>query len=265
MSNINFSTLNRSFFGLTTSGANSLFGSTGLSSVSSTASLLSDYASIRNGSYTKLLRSYYNKIDSEDSDKASTTTKKTTTADRLTNSQLLSEKEAAGKLRSSAAELVQTGKDSLFNKKEVKGKDGTVSKDYDTDAIYSAVSDFVKNYNSTVEALGNSSTSSVLNSGNRMVSYTNAMAKSLSKVGITVGLNNKLTLDEEKFKAADMSNVKTLFNGIGSYAYSVSASASSMANAASAQLSQRNGGLYTSTGAYGSSYAYSGSLYSSFY
>lgn len=264
MASINFSTLNQSYFGLTSSGASSLFGSlSNTNSFSNTSSLLSDYASIKNGSYSKLLRSYYNKINSEES--KSTTTDKTTNADKLTNAQLLSEKDAAKGLKNSAAKLLQTGEDSLFNKKEVKDKDGKVTQEYDTDAIYGAVSDFVKNYNSTVEALGSSNTNSVLSTGSRMVSLTSAMAKNLSKVGITVGLNNKLTLDEEKFKAADMSNVKTLFNGTGSFAYNISSSASSIANSASSQLSRLNGGLYTDTGAYGSSYAYSGSLYSNFF
>lgn len=264
MSSINFSTLNRSYFGLTGSGASALFGSlSNTNSLSNTTSLLSDYASIKNGSYSKLLRSYYEKAD-EDANNTSTTNK-TTAADKLASSQLLTEKDAAKNLRSSAAKLLQTGEDSLFNKKEVKDKDGNVTEEYDKDAIYSAVSDFVKNYNSTVETIGNSNTSSVLNSGSRMVSLTSAMAKNLSKAGITVGVNNKLTLNEEKFKQADMSNVKTLFNGTGSYAYNISFSASSIANTASSQLSRMNGGFYTDTGAYGSSYAYSGSLYSSFF
>lgn len=265
MSSINFSTLNQSFFGLTGSGASTLFGSLSASnSLSNTAGLLSDYASIRNGSYSKLLKSYYSKVDSDSSESTSSASS-TTAADKLTNTQLLSEKDAAKNLRSSAAKLLQTGEDSVFNKKKVTGEDGGTTEEYDTDAIYSAVSDFVKNYNSTVDALGNSNTSSVLNSGSRMVSLTGAMAKNLAKVGITVGFNNKLSINEETFKKSDMNNVKTLFNGTGSYAYSVSSSASSIANSASSQLSRLNGGLYTDTGAYGSSYAYSGSLYSSFF
>lgn len=263
MASFNFSILNQSYFGVTSSGASSLFGSfSATGSVSGTSSLLSDYASIKNGSYTKLLKSYYKKIDSESE---SSSTDKTTTTDKLTNTRLISERDAAKELKNSATKLVQTGEESLFNKKEVKDKEGNVTKEYDTEAIYSAVSDFVKNYNSTIEALGNSNTGSVLNAGGSMVSLTGAMAKTLSKVGITVGLNNKLSLDEEKFKEADMNTVNTLFNGTGSYAYSISSSASSIVNSASSQLSQLNGGIYTSTGAYGSSYAYSGSLYSSFF
>ncbi len=254
--------LNTSYFGVTSSGVSSLFGSLGgtsISNVSAMSGILSDYASIKNGSYNKLLTSYYNKLNSEDSEGTKQTTNKTT------NTQLVSERDSAKELKDSADKLLKTGKDSLFNKTEIKQKDGSVKEDYDVDAIYKAVSDFVKDYNSTVENIGNSDARSVLTTGSNMVSFTKAMAKGLSDVGITVGLNNKLTIDEEAFKAADMSKVKSLFNGTGSFAYSVASSASTMANAANSQLAQLNGSLYTNTGAYGSSYAYTGSLYTSYF
>lgn len=252
--------LNTSYFGITSSGASSLFGSLSGTGTSPMSSLLSDYASIKNGSYTKLLTSYYNKINSEDSGTASSTK-----TDKTTNTQLVSERDAAKELKDSASKLLATGNESLFAKKEIKNEDGSVKEDYDVDAIYKAVSDFVKDYNTTVEAMGNSGVNSVLSTGSNMVSFTKAMAKGLADVGITVGLNNKLSIDEESFKGADMSKVKSLFNGTGSFAYSVSTSASSMANSATSQLARLNGGLYTSTGAYGSSYGYSGSLYTSIF
>lgn len=265
MSSINFSMLNQNYFGVSSSGVSSLFGSlsgSNAGSVSGMSGLLSDYASIRSGSYGKLLRTYYSQGNADE--KASSASDSVSN-NKLTNTQLITERDAAKNLKESAAKLLKSGEDSLFNKKEVKGEDGKVSSEYDMDAIYDAVSDFVKDYNSTVETLGKSNTNSVLNAGSRMVSLTSAMAKNLSKVGITVGLNNKLTVDEEKFKEADISNVKTLFNGTGSYAYSVSTSASSINNSAVSQISRLNGGLYTSAGSYGNSYAYSGSLYSSFF
>ncbi len=254
--------LNTSYFGVTTSGVSALFGSlsgTSTSNASAMSGLLSDYASIKNGSYNKLLTSYYNKLNSEDVEGTESKSNKTS------NTQLVSERDSAKELKNSADKLLKTGKESLFNKTEIKQKDGTVKEDYDVDAIYKAVSDFVKDYNSTVEAIGNSNANSVLTTGSNMVSFTKAMAKGLSDVGITVGLNNKLSIDEETFKAADMSKIKSLFNGTGSYAYSVASSASTMANSANSQLAQLNGSFYTNTGAYGSSYSYTGSLYTSYF
>ena len=44
-----------------------------------------------------------------------------------------------------------------------------------------------------------------------MTSMTDTMSKALSKVGVNVGTDGKLTVDEEAFKKADMNSVKSLF------------------------------------------------------
>lgn len=270
MANINLNYLNQNFFGTSTSGVGSLFGSlnTGRSSgTSSLTSLLSDYNNIRSGAYGKLLRTYYGGNEKLNSSSTTTTKKNNNTNSKVsdTNTQLTSTRDAANKLKESTNKLVATGKDSLFNKKEIKQEDGTTKEDYDTDAIYKAVSDFVKDYNSMIEASDKSNTSTIASRGDGMKSLTNVMSKSLAKIGITVGVDNKLSVDEKKFKEADINKVKSLFNGSTSYAAQVSSSASRIASMSSTKLSQLNGGLYNSSGSYGSSYAYSGSLYSSFY
>lgn len=254
--------LNQNYFGTSTSGVSSLFGSLSSSrnSTSSLTSLLSDYNSIRSGSYGKLLKTYYGgneKLNSTES--ASVKSKNNIAQD--SNTQLAATRDAAKKLKESTSKLTTTGKDSLFNKKDIKQEDGTTREDYDTDAIYSAVSDFVKNYNAMIEAADNSNLTSISNKGNGMTSLTGVMSKSLAKVGITVGIDNKLSIDEKTFKAADMSRVKSLFNGSSSYAAQISSYASSVVNTSSSKLAQLNGSLYTGSGVYGSSYAYSGSLY----
>ena len=59
--------------------------------------------------------------------------------------------------------------------------------------------------------MGNSNTKSILRAGASMVNVTEANRKSLSDIGISIGADNKLTIDEEKFKKADMSKVKAMF------------------------------------------------------
>lgn len=238
--------LNNTYFGLTASGASSLFGSLGTGSSTSQTSLLSDYASIRNGSYTKLLRSYYTGTEK----KAASTSK---TDDKTDSAkQLVSTRDDAKSLKSAADKLLDSGKDSLF-------------KDKDMDGIYSAVSDFVKNYNNLIDDAKDSSKTSVLNSASNMVSLTKVMSNALSKVGITVGSDNKLSINEDSFKKADFSNVKSLFNGTGSYAYQISSSASAIANTANSSVAGLYGSIYNGDGGYGSNYAYSGSLYTSIF
>ena len=255
------------YFGTSVSGVSTLFSSLKTSGTSSLASLVSDYSSIRSGSYGKLVRSYYNKSteSTDDTSSGKKTDNKSTDSLSATNSALSTAKSAAGSLQNAAKKLTATGDDSLFNKKQVTGANGIKTQDYDKDAIYGAVSDFVKSYNSAVQAAGNSSAKSVENSANSMASLTKAMSKSLSGVGITVGDDGKLSVSEEKFKSSDMSKVKSLFNGTSSYAGSVASSASIMATSASNAMGMVNGALYNSYGSYGGSYSYSGSLYASYF
>ncbi len=88
----------------------------------------------------------------------------------------------------------------------------------DSKNVLSDMKDFVKNYNSTLDGLKESQSTLALQKGVSMVSSTAAYSKSLSKIGITVGADNKLTLNEDKFAEADMNSVKSLFSGNYSFA-----------------------------------------------
>ncbi len=240
----------------TGSSYSNMFGS-GSSSTSSFYSNLGEYSSIRNGAYRKLVKSYYKKMNSTDSD----TTDKSTTGSIRKNTKLNSTgtvalstvKSEASDLVASTKKLTATGKDSLFASEEK----------YDAEAAYKAVGNFVTQYNDTVDALSKVSSTAVKNAGNHMQNMTNIMSKGLSKVGIAVGTDGKLTVDEQKFKAADMSKVKALFDGSSSYAGVVSSAAGRIASQAGNQISQLGGGLYGSNGYYNS--YYSGSLYNGYF
>lgn len=71
------------------------------------------------------------------------------------------------------------------------------------------------------------------------------MKTSLEKVGVKLGDDNKLTVDEETLAKADMKAVKTMFNGAYSYANQATEKASSVASA-----SLRDTGMYTNKGSY---------------
>ena len=240
----------------TGSSYSNMFGS-GSSSTSSFYSNLGEYSSIRNGAYRKLVKSYYKKMNSTDSDTTdkSTTgsTRKNTKANSTGTVALSTVKSEASDLVASTKKLTATGKDSLFASEEK----------YDADATYKTVSNFITQYNDTVDALSKVSSTAVKSAGNHMQNMTNIMSKGLSKVGITVGTDGKLTVDEQKFKAADMSKVKALFDGSSSYAGVVSSAAGRIASQAGNQISQLGGGLYGSNGYYNS--YYSGSLYNGYF
>ena len=106
---------------------------------------------------------------------------------------------------------------------------------------------FVEDYNDVVEKAGNSDSKAVLRNAVWMTGMTGATAKTLSKIGITVGKDNKLELDEETLKESDIGTLKVLFNGFNSFADKVSVKANSISNAAAGSI-----GTYKSNGTYSS-------------
>lgn len=197
---------------------------------------LGDYASIKNGSYGKLLKSYYAKQDAE---------KLSKTGDNNQTSVLI--RSGADSLKKSAEAL---NDDSLWEKKKIKKKDEktgeeTEVEDYDWDAITKAVKNFADDYNSVVEETGKSDTKAVLRNAVWMTGITKKMGNLLGKAGIRIGKGNKLEVDENKLKEADISTLKTLFTGHGSFADKIAQKAGSISREA---VASRN--TYTRSGAY---------------
>jgi hypothetical protein len=226
---------------------------------------LSDYASIKNGSYGKLMKAYYGKVggSKEVSSIAENSINKKSTSTAKDSVKTLSEIEkAADNLKNSADALLKTGSKSVFNKVEVENTDKngvtTTSKEYDTNAIYKSVSSFVNDYNKLIKQAGDAESTNIQHKTNSMIGATKANETLLSKVGITVNSDNTLSLDEKTFKASNMDTVKSLFNGNFSYGYRVSAQASLIDFAAGSEASKAN--TYNMKGSYNSAYN-SGSLY----
>lgn len=250
--------LNSSYFGVGTSGVSTLFGSLKTTDSSAMSSMLSDYSSIRNGSYAKLLNKYYGNVSTEKAE----TTNPVKKQNNKVSTALSDVKSAVNDLKKSINKLTDTSKDSVFAKKTMTKEDGSTQEGYDVDSIYSAVSSYVKNYNATLDAANESGSASVKNSSDGLGRMTSVMSDRLSKIGITAGVDGKLKLDEDTFKKADMSAVKSLFNGASSYAAGVGTSATALSSVAGNQLSMNAGGMYGNSGSYVSSSAYVGSLFS---
>lgn len=251
------------FYGLDSGSVSTLFGSLNTGSSVNNMSFLSDYASIRNGSYGKLLRAHYKKQSAAAAEEKDSVSGK---EDATSKNEAVSMRDAAADLKSSVNKLLdKSGDKDLFEKKAIRGVDGTTKNDYDRDAIYKAVKNFVDDYNTTINAAGNSQNRSVLTKASSMVSLTSNMKNVLGKVGISVSsADNKLSINEDDFKKADMSQVKALFQGTGGYAYQVGSAASAMINSSNTQIAQLSGSMYTNTGSYGNGF-YSGSFYSDYF
>lgn len=84
--------------------------------------------------------------------------------------------------------------------------------------VYKAFSSFVKNYNGLIENTDKSANSNVVNQASYLKSLVSSNRSALSRMGITINSDKSLSLDEEKFKEADMSSVKNLFDGVYSFA-----------------------------------------------
>ena len=217
-------------------------------SLSNSFTFLSDYASIKNGSYGKLLRAYYTQ-KSDDSTETSSANKYSSklgaSTSEDTSETIAKVQSTTDSLKESADALLETGSKSVF-------------KSEDEDAVYNAVSAFVKDYNSVLDATEDVNSISILQQTLSMVNTTKANESLLSKVGITINEDNSLSLDKDTFKNANESTVKTLFNNTGSYAYSVSASASFINYKADTEATKAN--TYNFSGNYSANYT-SGSIF----
>lgn len=221
---------------------------------SGTSSWLSDYASIKNGSYGKLMKAYYGKNSSDSVKKMAQNTE----VNRNQKTALSETAKAYTKVQSTTDALKESA-DALL----AKGKDSLFAKDrQDQDKIYSAVNAFVQDYNQVLSAADDVDNNTIANRVDSMVNTTSVNAKLLGQVGITINQDNTLSLDKEAFLKADMSRVESLFGSTGSYGYSVSASASMINYNADYALSKAD--TYTFNGSYNSAYN-TGALFNSYF
>lgn len=215
-----------------------------------------DYATIRSGSYFKLLNAYYSegKTSEQTGEILSTSTSKD---DSKTLARIES---AASELKTSAEALMTSGNKSVFEKVTTTDDKGVSKTDYDTDAIYKAVSTFVKDYNSLLDEAEESNTTSILRAARTMVNYSKVNEKLLAKVGITIEEGNTLKVDETAFKKADMGVVKSLFQTRGSYGYQIETQAALIESYAKTEAAKSN--TYGKNGTYTYNYN-TGELYNS--
>ena len=223
----------------------SLFGYSGSSSSNYTNTLysnLSQLSSVKSGAYSKALKALYSK----NSDTSTSSVLKNSNIKYTVDSELSGVKRESGELAEAARKLSSTGKNDLFANKDK----------YDSDAAYKAVSDLVSNYNETVSAADKAGNSAIDNAVSSMARMTGIMGKSLSKAGITVGVDGKMSVDEETFKKADMNTVKDLFGNNGYFGKSIASSAQRIESIAGQQELKNSGNqnFYGRNGSYYGTY-----------
>ena len=110
MAKISGLTMNN-YYGISSSGASTLFGSLSANGASSIATLSSDYANIKSGAYGKLLKTYYSQNANKLNNNTTSDVKK---SEKTDTSQMVLERDSAKELKESASKLTSTDKDSLF-------------------------------------------------------------------------------------------------------------------------------------------------------
>lgn len=218
---------------------NSIFG-IGSNSQSGISYGISDLAMIRNGSYGKLMKAYYATENTGKTDSS-----KTEEEIKADQTKLVSVKSQAASLNNSLEDLRSK---SLY---EPAGTDDKGKNTYDQDKITKSVKDFVDKYNSYVKSSSDVDSVSILKKSVSMVGFTAKNAGMLSRIGITIGENNQLTVNEDKLKNASVHDISSLFQGGGSYGDSVQNLVRQSYQLANSQAYQRgNGSSYTYSGRY---------------
>lgn len=183
-----------------------LGGMSGSDGAGGVSSLLGDYAAIKNGSYGKMMKSYYAKLEKQEAEASGETDQK-----------------KAGKVKDSASASAAA---SLYKSASALG-----SLNYDDrseeniDKITDSVSAFIKDYNSLMKSADKSDNTTVQKQAESLYNSYYSNYKLFAKVGITLNSDKTLSFDEDSMKKAladtehgNGATVKTLFGGIGSFA-----------------------------------------------
>lgn len=188
--------------------------------------LATEFNSIRSGSYGKLLDAYYKKMNGGDS--ATEAMQKETANRQLVGSN-------ASGLKSAAKVLSKM--------------DFTDDTDAGKEKSLKAVKDFVSSYNSVIDTADDVNSKNILQNAVWMTNITKKSAGLLNELGISVGKDNKLTLDETKWNAAHTSTKTALFNGRQGFAEKMIYKANQMTNF-SAEKASYTASAYKDNGDY---------------
>ncbi|MBR1477658.1 MAG: hypothetical protein IJ608_06825 [Lachnospiraceae bacterium] len=102
----------------------------------------------------------------------------------------------------------------------------------DKSSLLNAVKSFADDYNAALDSASESSNKTVNSAINNMRATMNSASNPLSQYGVSVGSDGKLSVDDKKFMASELSSLKTNFNSPYTFAKAVSAQSSRIGNAA---------------------------------
>ena len=152
---------------------------------------------------------------------------------------------------SSELKLSEVAKD--LKKKSAALSAMSMSDIQDKDALVKNVTAFAESYNSAIDAMGKSDSVDALKAGLSMTNTVKTYSGALSRMGVKVGSDNKLTVNEETLRAADDNAVSSMFGSSYSPVARIADKADSISKAAvsKAQTTAFKGMMYGQTSSSG--------------
>lgn len=174
---------------------------------------LSDYASIKNGSYGKLMKSYYGTAKSSASAGSSAKSNSSNVLDKILdekkNPKVSKDVQEANANLTTGLSTLKTSVSALQNDKTYTD---TANGQSAGDKVVSAMKAYVSNYNDVVTAAKNSTLANKTAYVANMMSSTATNVDKLAEIGVTINGNGTLELNEAKLKEAGISKVQDLFS-----------------------------------------------------
>lgn len=194
---------------------NSIFGSGSSNSSANLYSLFSERASIKNGTYKRLLKSYFSTVGGDSN--GTTSTQKRRSSSNIID-ELLKEKmyPTVSKETQEANSNLTSGLGSLQSSVSALQKSSTYEDTENgstaADKVVSAMKSYVTSYNNVITASKSSTLSNKTAYVANMMSATSKNADQLAEIGVTLKQDGTLQLDETKLKNTDISKVQKLFS-----------------------------------------------------
>lgn len=172
--------------------------------------MLGDYSSIKNGSYSKLMKTYYSSASATSS---ATKSSSTNVLDKILaerkNPTVSKEVSEANAKLTPAVNSLKSSVNTLQNATTFEDTPGGSDAKSKTKA---ALREFVSSYNSAVEASKKSTNTSVTSNVAAIMQSTSEHEDALKEMGITINGNGTLSLSEYAMDEVDVSKVQDLFS-----------------------------------------------------
>ncbi len=215
-----------------------------LNSLNTEASFnFTDYAAIKNGSYGKLVKSYYaqQKAEATQTENISSTKAKSSADSKTSETAKKEQVDSTGfsQLRNSADSLQKAAEKLQSEDLWKKSEDGL-----DMSQITDAVKNFADKYNAAVSDAGKVTSKEASHSVEALKSMTSTMSNALGRIGINVSASGKMSFDEDAFAKADMGFAQKILSGKYSYGSQVAAMAGELSKDA-----VMNSSIYTENAA----------------